>query len=129
MREILVGIGRRRGDNRAPAVTQSSEIECAKTSGGSRIITSDPRQFRWYFASDMLTARFNDCVARRAALAPQPSPETPTETFTTSPSIEKSTRHRAKSRRLELAANNRRVPDQVLSAPRRSRKARKSGLL
>jgi hypothetical protein len=63
----------------APAVAQSSVIECAKESGGIQIITSDRRQFRWYFPSDMLTARFNDCVARRAALAPQPSTKTPSK--------------------------------------------------
>jgi hypothetical protein len=60
------------------AVVQNSEM-CAKTSGGIHIITSGPRQFRWYFPSDMLTARFNDCVARRAALAPQLSPQTPSK--------------------------------------------------
>ena len=56
----------------APAVAQNNVIECAKATGGIQIQTSDPHQFRWYFPNEALTARFNDCVARRAALAPAP---------------------------------------------------------
>jgi hypothetical protein len=56
-----------------PVSAQSSVVECAKSSGGIQIVTSDRQHFRWYFPSDILTARFNDCVARKAA-APTPSP-------------------------------------------------------
>lgn len=94
----------------APAVAQSSEIECAKMSGGIQIIVSDPRQFRWYFPSDMLAARYNDCVApgRLSHLSRFPRRHRNVHDESVS---EKSTRHRAKSPRQELVTNNRRVPD------------------
>ena len=56
-----------------PALAQKNVIECAKASGGIQIPTSDPRQFRWYFPNEALTARFNDCVARKVAAAPTTS--------------------------------------------------------
>lgn len=55
-----------------PSAAQNAVIECAKATGGIQIPTSDRRQFRWYFPSESLTARFNDCVARKAAPAPIP---------------------------------------------------------
>jgi len=60
-----------------PAAAQNNVIDCAKASGGIQIPTSNPREFRWYFPNEALTARFNDCVARKAALAPKPSAKVP----------------------------------------------------
>jgi len=64
----------------APASAQVSNkdiIDCVKASGGIRIITSDPHQFRWYFPSDALNIRYMDCVGRKARLAPTPSTNAP----------------------------------------------------
>jgi hypothetical protein len=57
----------------APAPAQISNkdiIDCVKANGGIRIVTSDRRQFRWYFPSEVLNKQYMDCVGQKAALAP-----------------------------------------------------------
>ena len=65
----------------APAPAQVSNkdiIDCVKAAGGIRIITSNPRQFRWYFPNEALNKAYMDCVGRKAALAPtMPAKGTP----------------------------------------------------
>jgi hypothetical protein len=55
----------------APAQVNNKDIiDCVKANGGIRIVTSDRRQFRWYFPSEALNKQYMDCVGRKAALAP-----------------------------------------------------------
>jgi hypothetical protein len=56
-----------------PALAQGNNkdiIDCVKANRGIRVVTSDPRQFRWYFPNEALNMRYMDCVGRKAAVAP-----------------------------------------------------------
>jgi len=56
-------------------------VECAKElgldpdAGYTHKLQDGKTLRRWYFRSEAQAAVFNDCVARRASLAPNPSPK------------------------------------------------------
>lgn len=70
----------------APAQDYSKNfVECTKELGlnpdpsfAQKIQSENGRVLRrWYFQSDAQAAVFNDCVARKASLAPKPSAKRP----------------------------------------------------
>ena len=82
MRKIRFGLAFLALLTAAPASAQVNNkdiIDCVKANGGIRIVTSDRRQFRWYFPNEALNARYMDCVGRKAALAPA-TPAKPAKT-------------------------------------------------